>query len=78
MGRTNVVIDDELVKRVKAMYGLRTTREAIDFALKSVAGRLERNRAMLALEGTGWGGDLDELREAHVVEPIYPHSGDPR
>ena len=78
MGRTNVVIDDELVERVKAMYGLRTTREAIDFALKSVAGRLERNRAMLALEGTGWGGDLDELREGQVVEPIYPHSGDPR
>jgi Arc/MetJ family transcription regulator len=78
MGRTNVVVDDELVERVKSMYGLRTTREAIDFALRSVAGRLERNRAMLELEGAGWGGDLDELREGYVVAPIYPDARDSR
>ncbi len=76
MGRTNVVVDDELVKRVKEMYGLRTTREAIDFALRAVAGVAERNQAMLELEGTGWGGDLDEMRD-HVVEPLYPQPRDP-
>jgi Arc/MetJ family transcription regulator len=71
MGRTNVVVDDELVDRVKKLYGLRTTREAIDFALRLAAGREDR-RKMLELRGTGWGGDLDEMRGAHVVEPIYP------
>ena len=71
MGRTNVVVDDELVERVKRMYGLRTTREAIDFALRMAANRDER-RKMLELRGTGWGGDLDAMRDAHVVEPIYP------
>ncbi len=76
MGRTNVVVDSELVEKVKKMYGLKSTREAIDFALHSVAGRLERNRAMLELEGTGWGGDLDAMRE-HVVRPIHPDPSDP-
>ena len=61
MGRTNVVVDDELVERVKRLYGLRTTREAIDFALRRAAGASDP-RAILELEGTGWGGDLDEIR----------------
>ena len=34
MGRTNVVIDDELIERVMKLYDLRTRREAIDFALR--------------------------------------------
>jgi len=61
VGRTNVVVDDELVARVKRLYGLRTTREAIDFALRAVAGD-KRPRDMLDLEGIGWEGDLDEMR----------------
>ena len=61
MGRTNVVVDDELVERVKSLYGLRTTREAIDFALRRAAGASDP-RAILELRGTGWRGDLDEMR----------------
>jgi Arc/MetJ family transcription regulator len=61
VGRTNVVVDDELVERVMRLYGLRTKREAIDFALRRVAGEGDRKR-MLELEGTGWGGDLEEMR----------------
>ena len=34
MGRTNVVVDDELIERVMQLYGLRTKREAIDLALR--------------------------------------------
>ena len=61
MSRTNVVIDDELVARVKERYGLRTTREAIDFALRAVAGTTDQ-MAMLDMQGTGWEGDLAEMR----------------
>jgi Uncharacterized protein conserved in bacteria (DUF2191). len=61
MGRTNVVIDDELVERVKRLYGLRTTREAIEVALRALVSRKER-RDLLDLEGLGWAGDLDEMR----------------
>ena len=66
MGRTNVVVDDELVKRVKSLYGLSTTREAIDFALRKVAGLPDTHRKILALQGTGWDGDLDEMRTSRV------------
>jgi Arc/MetJ family transcription regulator len=61
MARTNVVLDDELVEKVKALYGIKTTREAIHFALLALVSRHDRN-AMLDLEGAGWDGDLDSLR----------------
>jgi len=38
MGRTNVVIDDELIERAMRLYNLRTKREAIDFALRRLVG----------------------------------------
>lgn len=59
--RTNVVVDEELVAKVKKLYGLPTTRAAIDFALRSLVGGAEK-RDMLDLEGAGWDGDLDEMR----------------
>ncbi|MGC7102454.1 type II toxin-antitoxin system VapB family antitoxin [Amycolatopsis lurida] len=38
MARTNIDIDDELVERVMRRYGLRTKNEAVNFALRKVAG----------------------------------------
>lgn len=38
MGRTNIVIDDRLVKRAMEMYGLRTKRETVDLALRRLVG----------------------------------------
>jgi Arc/MetJ family transcription regulator len=67
MGRTNVVIDDELIARVMRLYGLPTKRAAIDFALRSLVGDRER-RDMLDLRGAGWEGDLDELRRSRVAD----------
>lgn len=67
MKRTNVVIDERLVKRVMKLYGLRTIRDAIDFALRSVVGDKKR-RDMLDLEGMGWEGDLDAMRRTRYPE----------
>jgi Arc/MetJ family transcription regulator len=61
VGRTNVVVDDELVGRAMRIYGLRTKREAIDLALRKLVGDM-KPRDMLDLEGMGWEGDLDEMR----------------
>jgi len=63
VGRTNVVIDDKLIARVMRLYSLRTKREAIDFALRSIAGRYDP-RSLLELEGIGWVGDLRKMRRA--------------
>jgi Arc/MetJ family transcription regulator len=38
MGRTNVVVDDQLVERAMRLYNLRTKREAIDLALRRLVG----------------------------------------
>ena len=65
MGRTNVVIDDELIERVMKLYRLPTKRAAIDFALRSVAGESDR-RKILELEGIGWEGDLHEMRRTRL------------
>lgn len=66
MARTNVVIDDELIAKAMQLYGFRTKREAIDFALRRLVGRHEP-RDMLDLEGIGWEGDLDELRDSDPI-----------
>lgn len=67
MGRTNVVIDDKLITRVMKLYGLRTKREAIDFALRSVAGNSD-TRDLMSLKGIGWEGDLEQMRRTRNLE----------
>jgi len=67
MGRTNVVVDDELVERAMRIYRLASKREAIDFALRRLVGSY-RPRDMLDLEGMGWEGDLDQMRRARIDE----------
>jgi Arc/MetJ family transcription regulator len=61
VGRTNVVVDDELIERAMRLYGLRTKREAIDLALRRLVGEYEPID-MLDMEGIGWEGNLDEMR----------------
>lgn len=64
MGRTNVVVDDDLIGRVMRVYGLRTKRAAIDFALRRTLAVVEDpHERALGLEGTGWEGDLDAMRD---------------
>ena len=69
MGRTNVVVDDELIERAMKLYGLKTKREAIDLALRRLVGRGTRE-GILALQGSGWEGDLLEMRRGKKVEEI--------
>lgn len=67
MSRTNVVVDDRLIERVMKLYDLPTKRAAIDFALKAVAG--DKNRKdMLDLRGSGWEGELADLRRSRRMD----------
>lgn len=67
VSRTNIEIDDELIKRVMHRYGFRTKREAVDYALHKVMRRLSREE-VLALQGIGWEGDLQEMRRTRDIE----------
>ena len=66
MARTNIDIDEELCRRVMDRYQLSTKREAVNMALLHVAGEpldLDDARSM---RGTGWDGDLDEMRTSRA------------
>lgn len=66
MARTNIDIDEELCRRVMQRYHLSTKREAVNLALRQAAGEplgLEEARLM---RGTGWDGDLDEMRASRA------------
>jgi len=60
--RTNIDIDDELIERVMRIYRMPTKRAAVDFALRRLVPDPMSREEALAMEGRGWGGDLDEMR----------------
>ena len=62
MGRTNIVLDDDLVAKAKSMTGIATIRELVHHALRELV-RHKRQRDLLRLRGNvDWDGDLDEMR----------------
>ncbi|GAA3751851.1 Arc/MetJ family transcription regulator [Spinactinospora alkalitolerans] len=68
MGRTNIDIDDELIAVVMEKYHLKTKREAVDFSLRRLAGSGLRYQLMEELEGSGWEGDLDQMRRSKIQD----------
>lgn len=62
MSRTNIEIDDVLIGRAMRLYRLRSKREAVDLALRRLVGESMGRAEILAAEGTGWSGDLAEIR----------------
>ena len=62
MSRTNVDIDDEACAEVMRRYLLKTKREAINLALPALAAEPFSVDEARRLRGSGWEGDLGELR----------------
>ena len=63
VGRTNVVLDDELVEECQKLTGIKTRRALIEYALRQVL-RHRRQRRLLELKGAvNWEGDLDAWRK---------------
>jgi len=64
IARTNIDIDDELVRSAMSRYGLKTKREAVELALRRLVGEPLNLDDALAMQGTGWEGDLEAIRSA--------------
>jgi Arc/MetJ family transcription regulator len=62
MARTNIDIDDDACQRVMDRYHLRSKRDAVNVALRIVAGEVLDVEQARQLRGSGWEGDLDEMR----------------
>lgn len=68
MTRTNIEIDDVLINRAMRLYRLRSKREAVDLALRRLVGEPMSRAETLAAEGTGWAGDLAEIRAPDEIQ----------
>ena len=67
MSRTNVNIDDEACAEVMRRYHLATKREAVNFALRALAAEPFGVEEARRLRGSGWEGDLGELRTSRLT-----------
>ncbi len=66
MARTNIDLDDTACDTVMRRYHLSSKREAVNFALRTVAAEaLDLDQAR-QLRGAGWEGDLEEFRAGRV------------
>jgi Arc/MetJ family transcription regulator len=62
MGRTNIELNDELVRKARKLTRLKTKRAIVDKALELLV-RSESRKGLLRYFGSGiWKGDLKRLR----------------
>lgn len=66
MLRTNIELDEKLVKEAMKLTHKKTKKELVNYALEELLKRFKRKR-LLELEGkVEWTGDLDEMRKRRV------------
>ena len=66
--RTNIVLDDNLIERAQKLTGIKTKREVVQEALRTLI--LLREQAELrSLRGKLiWEGNLNEMRQSRTLE----------
>jgi len=62
--RTNIVIEDELIKKCIEYTGLKTKKEIVNFALLELIQRKERKEILRFKGKLHWEGDLEEMRRS--------------
>ncbi len=67
MSRTNINIDDKACVEVMRRYQLTTKREAVNFALRTLAAEPASVEEARTLRGIGWDGDLDTMRSSSTL-----------
>jgi Arc/MetJ family transcription regulator len=60
--RTNIVIDDKLMKETLRLTGLRTKREAVELGLRTIVRLRKQEEIRRFREKLNWQGDLDAMR----------------
>ena len=60
--RTNIVIDEKLMRETLRLTGLKTKREAVELGLRTIV-RLRKQQQIRRFRGKlPWQGDLDAMR----------------
>ena len=66
MSRTNVELDDRILKEAIKLTRLQTKKAVINYALEELVKKLKRKK-MLELEGKAkWEGSLSETRKSRI------------
>ena len=65
--RTNVMLDETLLTKAKALTGIKTTSEVIDEALRLLVQVHEQAQARDLRGRLHWEGDFATLREARPI-----------
>ena len=66
MTRTNIDIDDDACRTIMDSYQLATKREAVNLALRRLVGEALDLDEARALRGSGWDGDLADMRASRA------------
>lgn len=65
--RTNIDIDDELLKKATEVTGLKTKKAVVDEALRRIVRCARQVEAIKGLEGAAdWEGDLNKMRRGKM------------
>ena len=66
MGRTNIVLNDRVVREGLRRFKCRSKRELVHLALTELL-KSARRRDLLSLQGqVTWDGDIDDMRRSRV------------
>lgn len=66
MSRTNIEIDDKLIRQARRLTRLKTKRQIVDKALDLLV-RSEKRKELIRYYGSGiWKGDLKAMRRGRV------------
>ena len=66
MSRISVDIDERACAEVMRCYHFKTKGEAINFALRILAGETLSGKELASFQGIGWDGDLDGMRSSRI------------
>lgn len=66
MSRTNIELDDRILKEAIKLTHLHTKKDVVNYALEELVKKMRRKK-ILELEGkVKWEGNLSEMRESRV------------
>ena len=74
MSRTNIDLDDELVERAMRLYRLESKRAAVQLALERLVGERLSTEDILAMAGSGYPVDNDELEGTDEPVDLAPRA----
>jgi len=66
--RTNIVLDENLIERAQKLTGIKTKREVVQEALRTLILLREQAEIRQFRGKLKWEGDLDEMRQARDME----------